>query len=402
VIYVTGAISLTVEGLHITGGDATGLGGGPGGFDAGGGIYVRRATVILRDNGIYSNTASMAAQGYGGGMFLHQGNATISGNTVQGNVASVADLGEGGGLGIVFSTATLDGNLVRANTASAGGRGSGGGIYAYEADVTLRDNLVEGNVASTASVGYGGGLRLFKSDAVLGGNTIRDNVASTASLGLGGGLSLWYTRAALEGDSIIDNAATPGFSRLSLGGGIDIFRSAPVTMTNTMIAQNRASTRGSGLHIEGAMEEPALGRVLHTTVADNVGDGPAIFVGEAATLALTNTIIAGHQGAGVYAVMGSTVTLEATLWWDNGLNTDGGGAISTGTISITDDPAFVHPAVRDYHLTPWSAAIDMGVDAGVTQDIDGDARPAAGGYDIGADEYIRYTDTLLYLPLMFR
>ena len=39
-VYITGTISPTLEGLRITGGDATGLGGGEGAWDAGGGVYV--------------------------------------------------------------------------------------------------------------------------------------------------------------------------------------------------------------------------------------------------------------------------------------------------------------------------------------------------------------------------
>ena len=47
------------------------------------------------------------------------------------------------------------------------------------------------------------------------------------------------------------------------------------------------------------------------------------------------------------------------------------------------DPAFG----SNYHLTASSAAIDAGLDAGVAVDYDGDSRPWAGGFDIGADEY---------------
>ncbi len=60
------------------------------------------------------------------------------------------------------------------------------------------------------------------------------------------------------------------------------------------------------------------------------------------------------------------------------------------------DPAF---ALDDYYLTSSSAAIDAGVDAGVTTDIDGDARPWGEGYDIGADEL---RQRYVYLPLVMK
>jgi hypothetical protein len=60
------------------------------------------------------------------------------------------------------------------------------------------------------------------------------------------------------------------------------------------------------------------------------------------------------------------------------------------------DPAF---APDGYHLTGSSAAINTGVDAGVTTDIDGEGRPQGSGYDIGADEILL---RMTYLPLVMR
>ncbi len=49
------------------------------------------------------------------------------------------------------------------------------------------------------------------------------------------------------------------------------------------------------------------------------------------------------------------------------------------------DPAFVNPAVRDYHLQPSSPAKDA-VDTGPAADFEGDPRPRGARFDIGADE----------------
>ncbi len=51
------------------------------------------------------------------------------------------------------------------------------------------------------------------------------------------------------------------------------------------------------------------------------------------------------------------------------------------------EPDFVDPATDNYHIGSRSAAMDAGTDIGITTDIDGDARPAGAGYNIGADEY---------------
>jgi hypothetical protein len=120
-----------------------------------------------------------------------------------------------------------------------------------------------------------------------------------------------------------------------------------------------------------------------------------VYVGSYATLAFTNTIIAGHSDVGITATTGSAVTLEATLWYSNGVQTGGAGTIVTGTLNVFDAPAFAAPAAWDYHLGVGSMAIDAGLDAGVGSDIDGE--PRVPPYDIGADEYVV---TCLRFPLI--
>ncbi|MGD9029733.1 MAG: choice-of-anchor Q domain-containing protein, partial [Anaerolineae bacterium] len=97
---------------------------------------------------------------------------------------------------------------------------------------------------------------------------------------------------------------------------------------------------------------------------------------------------------------GSTATLEATLWHDNGADTGGDGAVSTGAVNVFGDPRFADPSAWDYHITVGSPAIDSGVLSNVPTDIDGDERPQETGYDIGADEYV--TPFTVYLPLVLR
>ena len=62
-LYVTGDISPSVEGLRLTGGDA----GQGGGDNCGGGVYVISATATIRDNQVFNNTA-VGDYGAGGGL----------------------------------------------------------------------------------------------------------------------------------------------------------------------------------------------------------------------------------------------------------------------------------------------------------------------------------------------
>jgi len=61
VLYIAGGVAPTVEGLRITGGDAAGQGGGLGGADAGGGVYIDGASAIISGSLIYGNTAYRGA-----------------------------------------------------------------------------------------------------------------------------------------------------------------------------------------------------------------------------------------------------------------------------------------------------------------------------------------------------
>jgi hypothetical protein len=51
------------------------------------------------------------------------------------------------------------------------------------------------------------------------------------------------------------------------------------------------------------------------------------------------------------------------------------------------DPLLIDPASDDYHIPGDSPAIDAGLNAGVTSDLEGNPRPQGHGYDIGAYEF---------------
>jgi hypothetical protein len=77
VFCIAGDISPTVEGLRISGGDATGLGGGPG--SAGGGIYVHGpATATLVNNVVADNQVS----GEGAGLYVLSSSPRLLHSTV--------------------------------------------------------------------------------------------------------------------------------------------------------------------------------------------------------------------------------------------------------------------------------------------------------------------------------
>jgi len=127
---------------------------------------------------------------------------------------------------------------------------------------------------------------------------------------------------------------------------------------------------------------------LHTTVARNIGgDGSGIHVTADSGVVVANSILVSHT-IGIYVDSGTSAWLEGTLWYENQLNTAGAGWISTGTVNVHGDPAFVDVDAGDYHIRTTSAARDAGVDIDVGDDMDDDPRPQGTGFDIGADEYV--------------
>ncbi len=403
VLYITGdpsigsgqAISPTVEGLRITGGDAAGLGGDPSNEHAGGGVYVITATVIISNNQVFSNTAEA-----GGGLyFLNSANVTLAGNPITNNTG----LNRAGGVYFRDSPgATLIANTISNNVANHIGPGKkhhGGVYFLSSANATLINNTISDNWAADTCGGMT--FRSGSANAMLIGNNVIGNSAGSPGFpAVGGGLCFVSSNdATLISNMIAEN------SSIALGGGLYLERS-DITMINNVIVGNQitthASLTGSGSALYSAGSSP---RLLHTTLARNSGgDGSGVYVtdifGSFSTVAMTNTILVSHS-VGITVTAGNTATLEATLWgtdaWANLADWGGAGHIITGPINLWDDPVFVDPDAGDYHIGCGSAAIDAGVYAGVDDDIDGDPRPLGHGYDLGADEI-----SCLYLPVIMK
>jgi hypothetical protein len=353
-MHITGAISPTIFGLKITGGEAAGQGGDTfWGQDAGGGIYIFQADAQIQNNQIIQNNAE-----------------------------------NGGGVYLSSSAASLKENYIASNTSNA----EGGGVGMLDSSATLRENTILDNASS-----WGGGLYLHSSPALLVQNTIQSNHASGRG---GGGLFLWWSDARLEANDIISNTTI-----WNTNGGVHIFACDP-TLTNNMIVNNQAG----GVRVEGSNPH-----FMHNTIAHNGEGGIGLYVTEYqdifggwhyGTSSLTNTIIVSHTN-GISVTAGNTATLDGTFWgdgsWANAEDWMGAGMIFMGTVNVWGDPVFSNPDQGNYHLLSTSEAIDAGITVPLGDDFDGDSRPLEGGYDIGADEYTIWNEPYaIFIPMVNR
>jgi parallel beta-helix repeat protein len=347
--------TITVEGLSITGGNATESGAGT---DSGGGVFIDHTThvrVILRNCEVYSNTAE---DGNGGGIwttrsdnlqitnnevYSNQGsgivvtygdNTVITDNVVKNNVGDgislVSDLGsntdisgneatDNQGSGINLNTVTggsLSDNLVSDNHTTGGGGGleisgavngfvisgntvrgnsalQGGGIDISGSVAEVKDNLVESNYTIAASNGGGG---LYVDAGATGAYVLvsGNEIFSNTTTNQGGGL-LVLGNVDVLGNTITGNSATSG-------GGI--IATASGTIGNNLISGNRAQS-GGGIRTVNAMGlRLERNRVIDNQATDGEGGGMNLWGGFFMDIALDgNQVIsntASTEGGGIY------------------------------------------------------------------------------------------------------
>ena len=418
--FAAGSDGATLDGFTITGGDVF----------LGGGLYISNGGTAFIDNALITGNAALA---YGGGVFIDNADVTIRNSEISSNVVSV---GEGGGIGVDYidglAHLTLESSIIQNNTADM----NGGGIHLWHASATVVDSTFINNTTTYK----GGGMRVNSSSTAQITNTVF--FSNTVTSGGGGGLSVNFSSEVTAFNvQFLENLATNGGGGITVdedskikideglfvrnttyvnggginaaddvtienstfrentannyGGGVSLTQSN-ATLSNNIIAQNHSGSGGNAIYTQDTTAQ-----LLHNTIAQNTGNGRGIFLDQNSDLIFANTIIVSHT-TGIHVSTGSTTTLDGTLWgsgaWANGTDwVSDDDAISTGTVNIWDDPAFVDPNNGDYHILNTSAAVDAGISVNITEDIDGDSRPYDSGYDIGADE-IGFCDFVTDIP----
>ena len=329
-------------------------------FDVGGGLYTHGALTI-------TGTRFSGNRGHNGG-----GGAFVDGNVVvqDGYFENNYSRNRGGGLAVGSgSSLVMTGTHFINNEVE---RDHGGGVNVYGGPTVIADCRFEDN-RCTDNTCNGGGLYVEQQ-----GNSLtltRSEFISNRAGASGGGL---YTGNTL----VMTNTLALGNHASDNGGGVYL-QAGNGQIVNDILARNTAANDGAGLYLNspaGAVE------IKHTTIANPTPTaGQAIYVNRGLVF-VTNTIVTSYTTAIQRA--NGTVAEDYNLFFGN--SADLNGTVTSGGNSLSGlPPDFVDPAGDDYHLKPASAAVDMGLNAGINDDFDLNLRPAPVSpyVDMGAYEY---------------
>jgi len=404
VLVISGAVTVHLQHLTITGGHVQPSGGG--------GIWANGATTYIDDCLVADNSAS-----YGGGLYQDgSGNTYVSSSRFERNTAS----DHGGALFISNGGLSLSGTDIVSNQAL----GHGGGITVWAGATSVLGGQFVDNRAGL----NGGALNLNNSVVVTGtafvNNSAGDNGGALVEWNAGQmvqvtgarfegnsarsqGGGLWvHGDLSLSASSFISNSITgsgfagarvyaadgtthplyadfQGNSSGSSGGGA-LFSSGTTVITNTLFADNQAGlAQGAAIEFDGAVHR----KLSFVTVAySTTTTGPAVLM-TSGDLDMADSIIA--------SVSTGIALTDGSLYQAYGLfgncaepvSTSGGATRHDGAgMLFPSDAGFRNPSARDYRLRLSSPAVDSGIDVGVYVDLEGDRRPIGKGYDMGMDE----------------
>lgn len=418
---VNGTIALSLDSLSITGGNTSGNGGG---INFGGSGSLDLTNVTLSNNhagygaGLFANgklgltitlhsptlVAANSADHAGGGIRI-QGNTQLfllDGSQIIGNtVNSTNSDGSGGGLQIVSpARADIESGVIANNSARYGGgiAANGGLAVAFFHSGAGKDpTFIDSNKASNT----GGGIFLSKATVQCWQCQIARNVAQEGAAtyaDVGGGIM------AIDFSTVRENVAQTQ-TGIPTGGSTMLTQTDAVfNMARTVVRNNR------GGHVYRGFRGAGAARVNQVLVADNeVTDN--LFVMEEKGEAIFTSSTVAHNiigGSSIFFLTGNA-TLTDSIVWDFKTTLSGHPGISGLNISNVDawdndslccfpgilnaDPRFVAPSNGDYHLLPFSPAVDYspaqpGVDLeGFPRTVDLSSAPNRyGPLDLGAYE----------------
>lgn len=340
----------------------------------------------------------------------------LDGFTITGGYADGDSYGseylQGGGIHNTYCTATISNCVIKGNHAATSDA-EGGGMYNYDDGPTITNCVFEDN----SSDYYGGGMCNSGSSPTVTGCRFVNNSALTD----GGGMLSWD-----ESNPIITNCEFIGNSTGVDGyggGGMYIYDGSNAQITNCKFIGNDAGGDGDGggISLDEVTSDTVITNCLFIGNSARNGGGMDIGYGTAQLINCTFSGNSANYGGGIHFFYLDATTITNTIVWGNSAAVEGneiniadfnpsnptfsycdiagsGGSAGWNTAmgndgggNIDADPLFADAANDALQLLSGSPCINTGdnsaVPAGITIDLDENARIVDGTVDMGAYEY---------------
>jgi predicted outer membrane repeat protein len=308
---------------------------------SGGGVYNNGATLSLIDSEIISSTAEMGGGIYNAGALtltnvmlknnatLERGGGLYNSSTARATLIDTAILSgtaalDGGGISN-HGTLTMDGSTVAYNTMS--GTGSAGGIR-NSGSMTITNSTIAQNTVLT---GAGGGIHHSGGSKLV---IVDSEIISNTSEYKGAGLWTWgdaeLTRVTIGGNESI----------LGDGGGIGMDSSSTMTLIDSTIISNTASSYGGGISTYSANPGARTAIISRTVVSHNSAGNRGGGIYNTSVVTLTNSAIVSNtagRGGGIENIGGGSLSLTNVTLSGNIAQDDGGGLFHySGTTDLVN------------------------------------------------------------------
>lgn len=281
----------------------------------GGGAFISGASPVLEDLVIEDNTANAGA-----GLYLFKASPVIRNTRIDGNIISASNAGGGGGIFLYLgSHPQIEDSVISNNTGAV----RGGAIFGMSGVMpTLIGTSIRGN-----SAGYGGGLYFLSGarpsmiSSLISGNSSTATTTTSGTPAGGGGVYLYEgVQAYFENVTLADNSVPTGIT-----SGVELFSAGSMPrFINSVIHNAVASQAGKNL---------LFGYSIGTT------DGRPALAG--AELRYSNVYAAsGSSLGGTYSA--SNISSSNTANSDSSF--EGGGA-GAGSASYSYRPAVASPLI---------------------------------------------------------
>jgi CSLREA domain-containing protein len=321
---------LTLTGVTVRGGSATG---------GGGGIRASGPVLTINDSRVVDNSSSL-----GGGVLFSGASLAVARSELSGNVGG----DYGGGLAYTgnSASATISDSAISDNRTVTGGAG----IYAADSTLTIVRSRIRNNAAPHTGAGIQiGGGRLVVADSEVSGN----RATGLTFDGLGGGIYYCCRDVGLS----ITGSTLSGNAAYIAGGALYLCCTDSTALTreitNSTVTGNSAALHG------GAIESGMRLSLANVTLAGNSSPaGGGLLVTQ--PMSLRNTVVANNDGGDC---VGSIVSFGHNLSVDGSCGLGGPGDI-LGAAPLLGELADNGGGTPTLALLDESPAIDAGDPSG--------------------------------------